>query len=142
MREGRINNATLSRYYGAMQAIDKLKADVDDWVRHSGRSPGNREFDTLRSTFARSIPKIPDDTLAALFTTFLSRYGAGGDDAATKAMDWLTGVGSLLLAEYDGTAFSRGDWEEIRELVTIDSGEIDLETLTYVLGQALEHGAL
>jgi len=46
------------------------------------------------------------------------------------------------LSDYDGTPFSREDWDEIRDLVTIDSGEIDVDTLTYVLGQALEHGAL
>ena len=125
-----------------MQAIDKLKSDMDDWVRRSGRAPGNREFDALRSTFARSVPKVPDDTLAGLFTTFLSRYGSGSTEEAASAMDWLSGVGSLLMADYDGTPFSKADWEEIRELITIDSGEIDVDTLTYVLGQALEHGAL
>ncbi|OHD15699.1 MAG: hypothetical protein A2Y38_10665 [Spirochaetes bacterium GWB1_59_5] len=125
-----------------MQAIDKLKSDMDDWVRRSGRAPGNREFDSLRSTFARSVPKVPDDTLAGLFTTFLSRYGSGAAEETEKAIDWLIGVGSLLLSDYDGTPFSKADWEEIRELVTIDSGEIDVDTLTYVLGQALEHGAL
>lgn len=125
-----------------MQAIDKLKSDMDDWVRRSGRAPGNREFDSLRSTFARSVPKVPDDTLAGLFTTFLSRYGSGAADESEKAINWLIGVGSLLLSDYDGTPFTRADWEEIRELVTIDSGEIDVDTLTYVLGQALEHGAL
>ncbi len=115
---------------------------MDDWVRRSGRAPGNREFDALRSTFARSVPKVPDDTLAGLFTTFLSRYGSGRAEEAASAMEWLSGVGSLLLADYDGTPFSKADWEEIRELITIDSGEIDVDTLTYVLGQALEHGAL
>jgi len=125
-----------------MQAIDKLKSDMDDWIRRSGRAPGNREFDSLRATFARSVPKVPDDTLAGLFTTFLSRYSSGSAEESTSAMDWLTGVGSLLLADYDGTPFSKADWEEIRELITIDSGEIDVDTLTYVLGQALEHGAL
>lgn len=125
-----------------MQAIDKLKSDMDDWVRRSGRAPGNREFDSLRSTFARSVPKVPDDTLAGLFTTFLSRYGSGAAEETEKAIDWLIGVGSLLLSDYDGTPFSKADWEGIRELVTIDSGEIDVDTLTYVLGQALEHGAL
>jgi len=125
-----------------MQAIDKLKSDLDDWVRRSGRTPGNREFDALRSTFARSVPKVPDDTLAALFTTFLSKFGTSGDGDSEKAVDWLAGVGSLLLSDYDGTQFSKADWEEIREIVTIDSGEIDVDMLTYVLGQALEHGAL
>lgn len=125
-----------------MQAIDKLKSDMDDWVRRSGKAPGNKEFDALRATFARTVPKVPDETLAALFATFLSRFGSGSPDETAKAIDWLAGVGSLLLSDYDGTDFSREDWDEIRELVTIDSGEIDVDTLTYVLGQALEHGAL
>jgi len=115
---------------------------LDDWARRSGKDPGNREFDALRALFARTVPKVPDDTLAALFTTFLSRYGSGSSVESAAAIDWLAGVGSLLLADYDGTPFSHADWEEIRELITIDSGEIDVDTLTYVLGQALEHGAL
>ena len=125
-----------------MQAIDRLKSDLDDWVRRSGRAPGNREFDSLRDTFARSVPKVPGETMAALFTTFLSRYGSGGDESSAAAIDWLAGVGSLLLSDYDGTPFTREDWEEIREIVTVDSGEIDMDTLSYVLGQALEHGAV
>ncbi len=125
-----------------MQAIDKLKSDLDDWVRRFGGAAGNREFDSLRSTFARSVPKVPDDTLAALFTTFLSRYGSGGADGSPKAIEWLAGLGSLLLSDYDGTPFTKDDWEEIREIVTIDSGDIDVDMLTYVLGQALDHGAL
>ena len=125
-----------------MQAIDKFKSDLDDWVRRSGAAAGNREFDSLRSIFARSVPKVPGETLAALFTTFLSRYGSGGADGSSKALDWLAGIGSLLLSDYDGTPFTREDWEEIRDIVTVDSGEIDVDVLTYVLGQALEHGAL
>lgn len=125
-----------------MQAIDRLKSDMDDWARKAGGSPGNREFEALRSMFSRSMPKIPEDTIAALFTTFLSRYASGGSDASTQALQWLGGVGSLLLADYDGTPFTKDEWTEIRELVTIDSGEIDIETLTYVLGQTLEHSAL
>ncbi|GAB1456118.1 MAG: hypothetical protein RBT62_11320 [Spirochaetia bacterium] len=122
-----------------MQAIDRLKSEIDDWARRSGKAPGNREFDSLRSTLARSIPNIPEDTLAAVFTTFLSRCRSGETE---QAIDWLCGIGSLLLSDYDGTEFSKADWEEIRELVTIDSEEVDVEILTYVLGQALEHGAL
>lgn len=57
-------------------------------------------------------------------------------------MDWLGGVGSLLLRDYDGTAFTKDEWAEIREEVTVDAGEIDVETLSYILGQVLEHGGL
>lgn len=88
------------------------------------------------------MPKIPDDTIAAIFTTFLSRYASGGPEESTRALEWLGGIGSLLMSDYDGTPFSKAEWTEIRELVTIDSGEMDIETLTYVLGQTLEHSAL
>jgi hypothetical protein len=124
-----------------MQAIDKLKSDMDDWARQAGPKPGNRDFEAMRLAFSRSVPKVPEETLSALFTTFLSRYGNGGGTPA-KAVEWLVGVGSLLLSDYDGTPFTKTEWEEIRELVTIDPGEIDIDTLSYVLGLALEHGAL
>jgi hypothetical protein len=125
-----------------MQAIDKLKADMDDWARQVGPNPRNRDFEAMRMAFSRSVPKVPEETLSALFTTFLSRYGTSDGGTPAKAVEWLVGVGSLLLADYDGTPFTKAEWEEIRELVTIDSGEIDIETLSYVLGLALEHGAL
>ncbi len=125
-----------------MQAIDKLKSDLDEWARRAGKAPGNREFDSLRTVFARTVPKVPDETLAAIFTTFLSRYGSGDASTAEGALEWLGGVGSLLLCDYDGTPFSADDWVELREIVTIDSGDIDMETLTYVLNKALENGAL
>lgn len=128
-----------------MQAIDKLKSDIDDWARRAGKprpggsAPGNADFDALRATFARSIPKLPEDTLAALFTTFLSRYAQG---EPARAVDWLCGVGSLLLQDYDGTEFTRDEWNEIREIMTLDSGEIDMDLLSYVLEKVLDHGGL
>jgi len=125
-----------------MQAIDKLKSDLADWARRAGKTPGNRDFDALRATFARTVPKVPEDTLAAIFTTFLSRFGSSDPAVAGASLDWLGGVGSLLLCDYDGTAFTDDEWVELREIVTIDSGEIDVDTLAYVLDKALEHGAL
>lgn len=163
-----------------MQASDKLRTDIGDWVRRTGNSPDNAAFDRLRSIFSRDVPGVPDETLAALFTSFLARYGAGsrgtrtvgaGRDSsksadsgsslseartqdtasgsgtrtgsnAEKAVDWLCTAGSLLLGDYDGGDLDRSDWEEIRDIVTVDSGEIHIDTLTYVLGQALEHGAI
>ena len=125
-----------------MQAIDKLKSDLDDWSRRSGPSPDRRALDALRVAFSRSVGNIPGDTLSAVFTTFLSLYGSNGPRSGAGAIDWLGGVGSLLLQDYDGTNFTRDEWTEIRELVTVDAGEIDVETLSYVLGQVLEHGGI
>lgn len=122
-----------------MQDIDKLKSDLDEWSRRSGGAPGNKEFESLRLAFTRSVPGMPSETLSAIFATFLSTFGRDGKD---KAAAWLAGVGSLLLEDYDETPFTKSEWEEIRDIVTIDSGEMNLDTLSYVLGKALEHGAL
>lgn len=123
-----------------MQTIDKLKSDLDDWEKSTKSNPQNSDFDQLRTIFSRSVPKVPEDTMAALFASFLSRYGS----LETKglALDWLSTVGSLLLCDFDDSQLSTDDWLEIREIITTDSGEIDMEVLSYVLGKALEHGAL
>jgi hypothetical protein len=69
-------------------------------------------------------------------------YGSNGPRSGTGAIDWLGGVGSLLLMDYDDTTFTTDEWSEIRELLTVDAGEIDIEVLSYILGQVLEHGGL
>lgn len=129
-----------------MQAIDKLKSDIDDWARRSGILSGakadTKALDALRSTFGRAVGPVPQETLAAIFASFLSYFGADGPAGAARALDWLGGVGSLLLMDYDGTAFSRAEWEEIRDIMTLDSGEIDMEILSYILSQVMEHGGI
>ncbi len=122
-----------------MQAIDKLKSDLDDWARRNGAAAHDaKALDGLRMTFSRSVGSVPSETLAALFTAFLALYGGNRE----KALNWLGGVGSLLLMDYDGTEFSRAEWEEIREILTLDAGEIDMEILSYVLSQVMEHGGI
>lgn len=125
-----------------MLAIDKLKRDLDEWQRHNEAASQSRQFDALRTIFLRAMGRVPAGTLNAVFTTFLSLYSGQGKRSGRAAMDWLGGVGSLLLMDYDGTAFSREEWAEIRDLVTQDSGDIDIDLLTYVLGQVMDHGAI
>lgn len=125
-----------------MQAIDKLKSDLDDWTRKAGPSPSQRDLDTLRTSFSRAVGQVPQETLAAVYASFLSLYGANGPEGRARALTWLGGVGSILLMDYDGTPFSREEWSEIKELLTLDAGEIDMEVLSYALSQVMEHGAL
>ncbi|HOX92131.1 MAG TPA: hypothetical protein PLC54_04355 [Spirochaetales bacterium] len=125
-----------------MQAIDKLKSDMDDWTRRAGSVPGQRDLDSLRALFFRAMGPVPQETLAGAYTNFLSMYGADGPEGRTRALAWLGGIGSLLLMDYDGTPFSREEWSEIKDLLTLDAGEIDIDVLSYVLSQVMEHGAL
>jgi hypothetical protein len=125
-----------------MQAIDKLKSVLDEWSRKAGPAPDPAAFNALRTTFARWIGAIPPDTIAAVFTAFMEKSSLGIERSGTAALDWLGGVGSLLLMDYDGTPFTQPEWIEIRELLTLDAGDMDIDTLTYILGQVLEHGGI
>ncbi|TFG78902.1 MAG: hypothetical protein E4H20_12370 [Spirochaetales bacterium] len=125
-----------------MQAIDKLKSDLDDWERRSTPSADMKALDGLRLSFSRTVGSVPEETISAIFTSFLGLYGSVGPRQGAKAIEWLGGVGSLFLMDYDGTPFSKAEWEDIRELVTLDAGEIDMDVLSYILSVVMEHGAL
>ncbi|MBU0937056.1 MAG: hypothetical protein KKI09_12235, partial [Spirochaetes bacterium] len=123
-----------------MVATDKLSRDLSEWTRQSGTRPTSKDFEALRSRFIRAIGKIPEGTVNSVFTTFLSLYASNGPRAGQGALDWLATVGSLLLMDYDGQPLSREEWAEIRDIVSHDSDRIDLDLLTYVLGQVMDHG--
>jgi len=120
-----------------MQAIDRLKTALDAWMAHEA---GRRDTDGLRRDFARAVPGLTDETLAAVFDAFRERLA---DPARTgRAAEWLGGVGSLFAMDYDGTPFTADEWAELRDLASVDAGNVDMDVLGYVLGQVLEHGAL
>jgi hypothetical protein len=124
-----------------MVAIDKLRRDLDEWQRHCPPAPTTKDFDNLRSRFLRAMGNLPTGTANAIFTSFLARFGSRQADG-TAALDWLSGVGSLFLMDFNGQNFSSDEWSEIRDIATHDSGDIDLELLTYILAQVMEHGGL
>lgn len=121
-----------------MQAIDRFHRDLDAALRRSDGAPEPLKLEAMRTFFFGEFRKVPEETLAALFTTFLEKWRAGQDGA----LAWLRGVSSLLMMEFDGTSFSKEEWADIKESVVLSENEIDLELLSYVMGLVLEHGAL
>jgi hypothetical protein len=121
-----------------MQPIDKFKADLDDAAKRATGRGEAAEIEALRSFFFRSFPRVGDEAKAALFASYLERRRA--DDDAGLA--WLSGVGSILMMDYDGTPLSKADWEDIRESIVLEEEDLDIELLEYVLSLVLDHRAL
>jgi hypothetical protein len=121
-----------------MQAIDTFHRDLDAALKRSRGAPEPLRLDALRRFFFEQFRQVPEEALAAFFTTFLEKWRIGEEVALT----WLGGVSSLLLMEYDGTAYTREEWSDIKESILVASEEIDLELLSYVMALVLEHGAL
>jgi hypothetical protein len=121
-----------------MQPTDKFRTDLDQAARRASGKGEAAEIEALRSFFFRSFPKVGEEAKSALFASYLERRRA----SAEKAASWLSGVGSLLLLDYDGTPFTKADWEDIREAIVLEEDAIDIELLEYVMSLVLDHGAL
>jgi hypothetical protein len=125
-----------------MQPTDKFRTDLDQAVRRAagrGAASGEAaEVEALRSFFFRSFPKVGEETKSALFASYLEARRS----SAEKAAAWLSGVGSILLMDYDGTPFTKADWADIREAIVLEEASIDVELLEYVMSLVLDHGAL
>ncbi len=122
-----------------MQVTEKFRSDLDLALARVGSGTETARLEAIRAFFYGSFARtVPQETLADLFTAFLSKWQKGEE----RALAWLSGVGSLLLMDYDGTPFSRDEWTEIRDAITLEQGEIDLDLLSYVLTLVVDHGAI
>jgi len=121
-----------------MQPTDKFRTDLDQMLKRSRTSSGLLKSEPLRDFFFRYFPKAADETKAALFASFLEAWPRSPE----RATIWLSGVGSILLMDYDGTPFTPEEWADIRESFVIAQNELDLELLSYAMTLVVDHGAL
>lgn len=120
-----------------MQETDKFRTDLDAAIKRARRGQ-EVDLEALRSFFYRSFRQVPEESLAAFFTAFLEKWGKDEE----KATAWLASVGSILLMDYDELPLSKDDWREIRDDISLSSGEADLELLSYVMTLVVDHGAI
>lgn len=121
-----------------MQEIDKFKHDMDAALRRAGSASAEQRLAAAGRCFEDSFRALPSETVAALRSSFEGRFRADEE----KATAWLGGMASILLQDYDGTAFEAADWADLKEAADVGADEMDLDLLTYVMGLVLDHGAL
>ncbi|MBN1242179.1 MAG: hypothetical protein JXA15_05650 [Spirochaetales bacterium] len=127
-----------------MRPVDKIASDIERRAGALGAdarasSPALEEF---RAFFLRSAAGVPAEVLEDVFARFLELRGGRGKRPAAEAGKWLASVASAFLMEWDGFAFTPDEWRELADFAALGSGEMDLETLNYVMALALEHGGL
>ena len=127
-----------------MKPVDKLASDLErraDALIAEGRgsAPSVEEF---RTFFLRSVAGVPAEVLEDVFVRFLELRAGRGKRPAAEAGKWLASIASAFLGDWDGFAFSADEWRELADFAALGSGEMDLETLNYVMALALEHGGL
>lgn len=125
-----------------MTNAQKFASEIADWEKSSVSLPESRRYEAVKNLLWSWFKDMPDDLLAAFFTSFLERERTKDPAKPVAPAAWLASVGSILLGEYDNTKLPKADWVEIRECVGDVAGEIDLEALTYIMNLVLEYGAL
>jgi hypothetical protein len=125
-----------------MKDVDKFLSDIARW---NGSGPNGQDparLEALRRMFFEHLRSMPNELLSDIFMDFLQRYNADGEEGRSRALTWLSGVASLLAGEYDGTPFPHDDWESLRESVSANAGDMDIDLLTEIMSLILEHDAL
>jgi hypothetical protein len=125
-----------------MKEVDKFLSGISRWQAQNADRAGPQQLESLRALFFGQLRAMPNDLLSDIFMDFLERYNSDSDASRARSLDWLSGVASLLSGEYDGTPFSKDDWESLRAAVSANAGDIDINLLTEIMALILEHDAL
>jgi len=120
-----------------MHATEKFRSDLDQALRRAGERPAAR-LAAARGFFERQFPALGPEARGALMATFAAKWEAGPE----PAIAWLSGLGSILNRDYDGTPLPLEDWVDLRESFSLDADSMDMELLEYVMGLVVDHGAL
>jgi hypothetical protein len=98
--------------------------------------------DRTRSRLEREFSALLAPVLGAAVAADL--YNRTLDRAADAALRKLGAMAAFFLGDYDEETMplEKEDWEEIRETLKDVSGEIDIKTLTALMGELLFRGVL
>jgi hypothetical protein len=126
-----------------MRPVDHFLSQLDRFERGAGGPPAAVEEQALRGFVDLAAPVIGRDGARdlgnALWGGLQERPGAGDRPCYSK----LGFAAAFLLGEFDDSMkLEAGEWEEIRFALEEAAGEMDLNTLTALMGELLERGKL
>jgi hypothetical protein len=100
----------------------------------------------VRSAFTQAAGSVPHSLSEAVFLRFLDAFNRSGkpEEAFAEAAYSLGAYIDLFWRDYSGQVhpLEAEDWEFLREEISAAAGDLDLDLLTYIMQQILEHGAL
>lgn len=121
-----------------MKPSEKTTNDLLRSIDAAGALPESSRPARYKDSIDRALGFLPASTREALASSLEARSAKGTDAAAA----WLATVASIFLCDYDGAPLSGDDWRELRDMLSADSGELDMDTLTYAMALVVEHKAL
>lgn len=81
---------------------------------------------------------LPDDARELLRDLFSQKHETDAEAAA----EWLATLGTIFAHDYDDSPLSLADWQAVRDIVALGSGEMDMDLVSYIMDLVMEHKAL
>lgn len=121
-----------------MKPSEKTASDLLRSIDSAGALPESSRPARYRESIDRALSFLPASTREALALSFAARSANGLEAAAA----WLASVASIFMGDYDEAPLSGDDWRELRDILSAEAGELDMDTLTYAMTLVVEHKAL
>ncbi|HWR12444.1 MAG TPA: hypothetical protein VN445_11515 [Rectinemataceae bacterium] len=121
-----------------MKPSEKTRSDLLRSLAEADKLPASARAALYGSCVDRYFGFLPQASREEIFSSFEIKRQA---DAA-HASDWLVAMAGIFLQDYDGSPLIDSEWKELRDMLSVDSGELDMDVLTYAMGLVMEHKAL
>jgi hypothetical protein len=127
-----------------MQPIDHFNSQLVKFEAsiRPGQGLEKKDADYLEGEFSGLVAPVLGKVEAAdLFRRTLGRCEGGGGRVFSLGKIWA--IAAFLLGEEgDDSVLDAEDWGDIKETLEDLSGEMDLDTLTALMGEMLERGKI
>lgn len=121
-----------------MKPSEKTRSDLLRSLSEAEKAPGNARPAQFRACVDRYFGYLPLSTRETIARSFEERRKSN----AEKASEWLLALSGIFLKEYDDSPLAAEDWRELRDIVSMDAGELDMDILSYAMTLIMEHKAL
>jgi hypothetical protein len=123
------------------QSVDYYKC-IDYLRKRNGRTPREDVIRQSREAFHQALGHLPSPFLDEAFRYYADRMLRAEAGELYDLLYHLGSVIDLLAREYDeqNERLTDDEWQFLQELVSDFADQLDMETVSYVMGAALSGG--
>ncbi len=121
-----------------MKPSEKTRSDLLRSLVEAEKAPGKARPALFKASVERYFGYLPPSTREAIFLSFENKRRENAD----RASEWLAVMGGIFLKDYDDSPLSLDEWRKLRDILSMDAGELDMDLLSYAMTLIVEHKAL
>ena len=134
----RVKNPRSSADTVVMKPSEKSRSDLLRSLAEAEKAQEKTKSALFKTSVERHFGYLPPSTREAIFLSFENKRGENPE----RAFEWLAVMGGIFLKDYDDSPLSVDEWRELRDILSTDAGELDMDLLSYAMTLIVEHKAL